>query len=254
MTQPHDARAVLIEVINALGAFKNDLVIVGGWVPDLHYPGQGHVGSLDVDLAVRPQALGGDAYSTLLARLQEAGFSHTTNPTRFLRSIPESGSEIKVDLLSGQYVLSGKSQSIQLNELTINSVRGIDLALENCEEITIAGTMPGGGYNTVRAMVVCPEAYLLVKAFALAERRKAKDAYDIAFIMRHYQPSLSVLAKHMLRLITSGLGEEAYCTLTEKFASIDSLGPLDAATVATETSILSRAMKPRVMRPRPTRR
>ena len=46
------SRAVLIEVLNVLGAFRDDIVLVGGWVPELLYPDRGHIGSLDVDLAV----------------------------------------------------------------------------------------------------------------------------------------------------------------------------------------------------------
>lgn len=35
MDQKEAARAVLIEVVNILGAFKDDIVIVGGWVRPL---------------------------------------------------------------------------------------------------------------------------------------------------------------------------------------------------------------------------
>ena len=45
MDQNEAVRAVLIEVVNILGAFKDDMVIVGGWVPDLKYPGKNHVGT-----------------------------------------------------------------------------------------------------------------------------------------------------------------------------------------------------------------
>jgi hypothetical protein len=48
---------VLIEVMNVLGAFRDEIVLVGGWVPDLLYPGRGHMGLLDVDLAVLREAL-----------------------------------------------------------------------------------------------------------------------------------------------------------------------------------------------------
>ena len=54
MNAQEAARSVLIEVVNILGAFKKDIVIVGGWVPDLTYPNKKHVGSLDVDLAIGP--------------------------------------------------------------------------------------------------------------------------------------------------------------------------------------------------------
>jgi hypothetical protein len=62
------SRAVLIEVMNILGAFRDEMVLVGGWVPDLLYPDRGHMGSLDVDLAVSRKALRRGAYQTMLSR------------------------------------------------------------------------------------------------------------------------------------------------------------------------------------------
>ena len=44
MKETEAARAVLLEVLNALGAMRDDLVIIGGWVPDLLYPSNNHVG------------------------------------------------------------------------------------------------------------------------------------------------------------------------------------------------------------------
>jgi hypothetical protein len=35
MKETEAARAVLIEVLNALGAMRDEIVIVGGWVPEL---------------------------------------------------------------------------------------------------------------------------------------------------------------------------------------------------------------------------
>ena len=78
MNQQDAARAVLIELVNILGAFKGHLVIVGGWVPDLIYPSKNHVGSFDVDLAVGPGAVGADAYSSIANR----NFERTGMPIR----------------------------------------------------------------------------------------------------------------------------------------------------------------------------
>ena len=74
MKETEAARAVLLEVLNALGAMRDDLVIVGGWVPDLLYPLSNHMGSLDVDLAVSPKAIGGNAYSSIRKRLTQFGY------------------------------------------------------------------------------------------------------------------------------------------------------------------------------------
>ena len=104
MKQQDAARAVLIEVLNVLGAFKDDIVIVGGWVPDLKYPNKKHIGSLDVDLAIGPNAVVQDVYSSILNRLTESNYAHHTAPTRFTREVPDAPEPVKVDLISGEYV------------------------------------------------------------------------------------------------------------------------------------------------------
>lgn len=104
------------------------------------------------------------------------------------RALVEEGYAVKVDLISGEYSQGEKSISVQVNELQINSVRGIDLAFEGCDENEISGRMPDGSTNTVRARIVRPEVFVLIKAFALDERTKMKDAYDIAFVLHHYEP------------------------------------------------------------------
>jgi hypothetical protein len=234
MDQKEAAHAVLVEVVNILGAFKNDLVVVGGWVPALKYPDRNHVGSLDVDLAVGPGAVGADAYSTILGRLKEHHYSHENGPTRFYRSVPGAADPVKVDLVSGEYANDGKSAAIQVDELRLSALRGMDIAFEAHEEIAIEGRMPDGTYNIVRARIVRPEAFILIKAFALAERAKKKDAYDIAFVLHNYEPTLAALATGLGPLVVDGLGCEAYQILTEKFAMLESVGPSWAAKVSEE--------------------
>lgn len=237
MNPQEAARSVLIEVVNILGAFKKDIVIVGGWVPDLMYPNKKNVGSLDVDLAVRPGAIGDDAYSSILARLKENDYSHKTNPTRFHRNVPGVADPIKVDLITGEYVTAQKTKTIQIDELSINCLRGVDLAFDASDEILIEGTMPDGSHNSVLAQIVRPEAFILIKAFAMADRKKEKDAYDIAFILRHFDPSLTDLASRMDVMIKSGLGAEAFQILVAKFATLQSVGPTWAAQVAEEIGL-----------------
>ncbi len=167
MKQQDAARAVLIEVMNVLGAFKDDIVIVGGWVPDLTYPNKKHIGSLDVDLAIGPNAVGEDVYSSILNRLKESDYSHYTSPTRFMRAVPEASEPVKVDLISGEYLEEGeKTRAIMVNELKVNSLRGVDLAFENSKEITIEGKMPNGSENVVQ-----PELYRQRHSFSLRPSR-----------------------------------------------------------------------------------
>jgi len=235
MNPTEAARAVLIEVVNMLGVFKDDLVIVGGWVPDLKFPGKQHVGSLDVDLAVGPGARGDNAYSTIRARLTEGGYSLSAPPTRFLRDVPGVADPVRVDLISGQYVDDARGTAVMIDELSLSALRGIDLAFVSNEEITVEGTMPDGSHNVVQARIVSTQAFILIKAFALAERINKKDAYDIAFILRYYEPSLAALAEQLMPLVNTGLGAEAYQILVDKFSQFDAVGPTGGAEVA-ETS------------------
>ncbi len=52
--QVEAAHRVLVDVGQVLASFRDAIVVVGGWVPDLLFPGAEleHVGSIDVDLAL----------------------------------------------------------------------------------------------------------------------------------------------------------------------------------------------------------
>jgi hypothetical protein len=141
---------------------------------------------------------------------------------------------VKVDLVGGQYVAGEKAQTMQVNELGLNTLRGLDLAFDVCQELEISGTMPDGSQNTVRARLVLPEGYILIKAFALDERKKEKDAYDIHFTLLHYRPNIESLADRVRVLLSNGLAREGYDILKTKFATLNSVGPSWAARVNQE--------------------
>ena len=51
--QKEAAHRVLVELVNLFNEYQDDIRIVGGWVPDLMFPGEGHVGSVDVDVLIK---------------------------------------------------------------------------------------------------------------------------------------------------------------------------------------------------------
>ena len=69
------ARRVLVDVAQVLAAFRDAMVVVGGWVPDLLFPAADpkHVGSIDVDLALDAAKLGDGRYAELLKLLLDTG-------------------------------------------------------------------------------------------------------------------------------------------------------------------------------------
>jgi hypothetical protein len=172
MKETEAARAALLEVLHALGAMRDELVIVGGWVPDLLYPSSNHMGSFDADLAVSPKAIVRDAYSSIRERLTQAGYTMLESPTRFFKHLPGLASPVKIDLITGLYVLQLRQESIVVDEIRINALRGIDLAFEASETVTVAGSMPDGSANQVTARLVAPEAYILIKELAGRTHRR----------------------------------------------------------------------------------
>jgi len=61
------ARSALIELMHALAEYRDAIVLVGGWVPEMlcrnaEVP---HVGSMDIDLALDHKNLRGSGYRTI---------------------------------------------------------------------------------------------------------------------------------------------------------------------------------------------
>ena len=44
--QKEAAHRILVELVNIFKEYEDDIRIVGGWVPDLMFPGEGHIGSV----------------------------------------------------------------------------------------------------------------------------------------------------------------------------------------------------------------
>jgi tRNA nucleotidyltransferase/poly(A) polymerase len=65
------ARIVLLELTHLLGEYRDSIVIVGGWVPQLliDHALRQHIGSLDVDVALNHRTLQDVGYKTILQLL-----------------------------------------------------------------------------------------------------------------------------------------------------------------------------------------
>lgn len=63
--QKEAAYRILIELINLFDEYRDDIRIVGGWVPDLMFPGEGHIGSVDVDILINHMTLQDAGYLTM---------------------------------------------------------------------------------------------------------------------------------------------------------------------------------------------
>ena len=111
-------RSVLLELTRTLGAYREHLVLVGGWVPELLLPEAEpkHVGSLDIDLAVDHRTLAESEYRTIHELLTSRGYEQDDRqPFMYRRSVKIDDREItvQVDLLAGEYGGTGKSRRTQ---------------------------------------------------------------------------------------------------------------------------------------------
>jgi hypothetical protein len=68
-------------------------------------------------------------------------------------------------------------------------------------------------------------AFLVMKAMALYDRLKEKDAWDIYFTLTNYPGGLDVLAGEIRPHLDHGLVQEGLRKIAEKFASTEHVGP-----------------------------
>src|ERR1700733_15333676 len=98
MNEVTACRSVLIEVLTILAKDLNNLAVVGGWVPELAFPDKGHIGSLDVDLALDAKKLKPMAYESIRRKLVDSEYQQSPDmPNRFFRTIKDTLFQVKVD-------------------------------------------------------------------------------------------------------------------------------------------------------------
>ena len=85
-----------------------------------------------------------------------------------------------------------------------------------------------GAIDVVHVNVVAVVPYLIMKTAAMG-RGKAKNAYDIYFLIKHYNGGVKELAKQFQSLGDKLIVLDMKQKLNEKFASKEHSGPSDVA-------------------------
>lgn len=229
--QVQAARSVLLELVHLLGEYREDIVVVGGWVPQLILPAGPalHVGSIDVDLALNHRTLRQAGYATIQALLSRRSYRQDPRqPFIFHRTVVVNGNaiEVEVDLLAGEYEGTGRQHRTQpVHEGRARKARGCDLAFDLYVETEIEGELPEGGKDHARIRVSSVVAFLVMKGMALHDRLKEKDAWDIYFTVTNYPGGLDVLAEEIRPHLGHQLVREGLRKIAEKFASPEHMGP-----------------------------
>lgn len=226
------ARTVLIELTHLLGQYRDDIVLVGGWVPPLLLgEATEHVGSMDVDLALDHKKLERCGYESIGRLLTGADYvQDAEQPFTYRKEVFTAGCrlQVQVDLLAGEYEGTGRSRRTQrFQDVRPRKARGCDLAFAAPVEVRVEGRLPSGALDSVTVRVTALGPFIVMKSIALRERLKAKDAYDIYFVLRH--AAFDHVVDSIRQLGDHGLLREALDALSEKFASPMHVGPQQVA-------------------------
>ncbi len=231
------AKAVLLELTHLLQDYRDNIIVIGGWVPELLASGglPPHVGSMDVDLALDHRKLQAAGYRTIKDLLDGRGYYQKGGqyPYKFFREVTVPGTaksvEVEIDLLAGEYEGTGKSHKHQKIQegLQPRKVRGCELAFDlPAREVPLEGTLPGGAKDTVTLRVASIVPFLAMKGIALEKRMKEKDAYDIVYCLTTYPGGYEAIAQEFLPHRRHGIVREGLGYIAKHFASTDSIGPV----------------------------
>lgn len=228
------ARSVMIELVHLLGEYRDDIVVVGGWVPEL-LPGDRffpHVGSTDVDLALNHRNLAEEGYQTIRALLLGRGYTEGKQPFIFWRTVIVNNQpyEVEVDLLAGQYDGTGQKHRTQkIQDVSARKARGCDLAFIDPVAVQVDGTLPDGARDSVVVRVASLVPFLVMKGMALAERIKEKDAWDIYCCLLNYPGGADALAETFRPHLENGLVLEGLRKIAQQFETAEHIGPKHVA-------------------------
>ena len=87
------AHMVMLELVRILGEYRDGIVLVGGWVPELLFSKAHprHIGSIDVDLALNHRLIDEARYRTILEHLTRHGYTTGKQPFIFHRTVHLDG-------------------------------------------------------------------------------------------------------------------------------------------------------------------
>ncbi len=237
--QLEQVRSVCLYVATKLADLRDDWVIIGGLVPSLLIDQQRlnavdrHVGTLDVDLGLQLGILAKEGYREITARLREAGFGPDSNEAGNL--VRQRWKHSSAELATLEFLIppatpgqhGGSLQNLERDFAAVVAP-GVDLAFRDRRLVTLSGRTVLAE-NASREVFVCgPGAYVALKALAFAGRGANKDAYDLFYVLQHYEGGLAEIAEPIRRLRGEPAVVDALAVLDREFRRVDATGPTRA--------------------------
>ncbi|HAZ29839.1 TPA: hypothetical protein DCY43_03820 [candidate division WWE3 bacterium] len=232
----------LLELMIALGSYREGLVLVGGWVPYLllkeYQPSDvdfRHVGSKDIDIAVNPKLVDEKGYSSILEILKQHGYEPKLDvqgkPVQhsFVKNVVTSkgDEQIQIDFLGPEYGGTQKNkrhQRIQ-EDFLVRKVRGADVMFDHTVDVALEGKLPDGAEGRTNIKMADIVGIMTMKGIVIGSRYKQKDAYDIHSLVLYYKSGPYIVAEEIRPFKEHGLIKEAIESIHDKFRSREAEGP-----------------------------
>ncbi|MGO8791259.1 MAG: hypothetical protein ACLQVL_28275 [Terriglobia bacterium] len=193
-------------ILTKVGPWGQRLVLIGGMTPRylvgrLPVDAKEHIGTTDLDIVVGVtiSTEEEEAYRNLQKNLLDAQFAPARNPDtgqeqtfRWARQVDGVGVHLEFfcPVGTGQpgKLLRNPGSNVG-SRISAIRTRGAELAAMDNVVISLAGELldRGGIQEAVSARVANLLPFLVLKAFAIEERDKAKDSYDVVWTLSSYK-------------------------------------------------------------------
>lgn len=177
------SKGALVQLALALNAYRNDMVLAGGWAPYFLTLGHfEHCGSLDIDLVLRPSIM--IRYERIREIVVEAlGYKPTDREFKFEKQVKDrKGAPFRVELdflTEPQAAEEAGLVNVQ-DGLMATLIPGCSVAFNFNYEQEVRGVIPEDGEATEIIHVADVVGSLTMKGLALGRAAKLdKDSYDI---------------------------------------------------------------------------
>lgn len=240
-------KAACLTVAVTLGAYLDDLCIVGGLVPALLIDiargtggaaGEVHPGTNDLDIGLALALLDEERYAAISARLRAEGFHPDVNPNGnpTVQRWRMGDLPITIDFLMPP--APDQEDTLRVHNLEPDFgalvTPGLDLAFDERVQIELDG-LTLTGEHARRFIPVCgPGAFVVLKALAFSDRAEPKDAYDLVYVLRYAGGRTAAIAEQLRRHAATSptIVNQAIDALARDFADPADIGPRRAAQFA----------------------
>lgn len=227
--------------------WRSKVCLVGGLVPlylvpEGEYSQPAHVGSTDVDVALRLVVDSSDegSYRTLKRNLRDNGFDRVDGASwRWFATV--DGHTVVLEFLGDDAITPpGTAFHPRVTPpagaggVGLLCVRGVELAFKDSVPIVKDVVLLDGARSEVEFRVANLAPFVALKADAYLDRRKAKDAYDLIYVMRWWGGGPVAAAA---AVAASPVGAEPFVMqalgrVATDFSAVDRVGPVDYASLA----------------------